>query len=342
MALTPLVPEAAFTARRLADWERLDAIVRRAQRGGVRALPAGDVALLSPSYLDACADLSRARAARYGAPLIAYLEGLCAAAHAVLYGSRSRTRLGAGRPVRVALAEALDVFPRAVRRHRIAVLVAFVLFFFPFAWGLASAMHRAEFAVRVVPEAMLRPLVDAYREGFDEERGMGIDAAMAGFYVQHNVGIALRCFATGLALGFGSAFYLAYNGMTTGAVLGYVAAKGAGANILTFVVGHGSLELGAIVLAGGAGLALGWSIVAPGERTRLASLQAAARSVTPIVFGASAMLFLAATVEGFWSASTAPAIVKRAAGGLIFLLVVSYLGLAGRGRRDAGGGQKWT
>ncbi len=35
----------------------------------------------------------------------------------------------------------------------------------------------------------------------------------------------------------------------------------------------GSLELGAIVIAGGAGLSLGWSIVSPGELTRLASLQ---------------------------------------------------------------------
>ena len=93
--------------------------------------------------------------------------------------------------------------------------------------------------------------------------------------------------------------------------MGYVAAHGAGDNILTFVVGHGSLELGAIVLAGGAGLPLGWSIVAPGDRTRVASLQAAARSVVFVVFGAAVMLFMAAAVEGFWSASTLPSVVKR-------------------------------
>ena len=76
---------------------------------------------------------------------------------------------------------------------------------------------------------------------------------MAGFYVNNNVGIALRCFATGLFFGVGSAFYLVENGLATGAIMGYVASHGAGDNILTFVVGHGSLELGAIVLAGGAG-----------------------------------------------------------------------------------------
>jgi len=125
------------------------------------------------------------------------------------------------------------------------------------------------------------------------------------------------------------------NGLATGAIMGYVGAKGAGGNILTFVVGHGSLELGAIVLAGGAGLALGWSIVAPGDRTRLASLQAAARSVVVIVFGAAVMLFMAAAVEGFWSASSLPTIVKRAVGVAMFVLVMAYMTFAGRGSEQA-------
>ena len=82
--------------------------------------------------------------------------------------------------------------------------------------------------------------------------------------------------------------------------------QGAGDNIVTFIVGHGTLELGAIVIAGGAGLVLGWSVISPGERTRVASLQRAARDVRVIVFGAAAMLLLAAAIEGFWSGSSIP------------------------------------
>jgi uncharacterized membrane protein SpoIIM required for sporulation len=178
-------------------------------------------------------------------------------------------------------------------------------------------------------------LTEAYRQGFESGRGAGIDAAMAGFYVDNNVGIALRCFATGLAFGLGSAFYLVENGLATGAILGYVAAHGAGANIMTFVIGHGSLELGAIVLAGGAGLALGWSVVAPGSRTRVASLQATARSVVVIVLGAAVMLLMAAAIEGFWSASSAAAVVKRTVGAAMFVAVGAYLALAGRGSAEA-------
>jgi uncharacterized membrane protein SpoIIM required for sporulation len=337
MTLARTSTEAAFAGRRQRDWSTLDALVRTAQSsGGLRRLRAHQVAQLSPLYRDVCADLSRAQAARYGAPLVDYLQGLTAAAHAVLYGQAKR-RWPAGQTRGSALRVALEAFPRAVRRHKVAMLVAFALFFGPFVGGLIATLAHPSFAVRIVPESELRPLVEAYRHGFESGRSAGVDAAMAGFYVQHNIGIALRCFATGLVFGVGSAFYLVENGLSTGAIVGYVASQGAGANILTFVVGHSSLELGAIVLAGGAGLALGWSIVAPGERTRVASLQAAAQSVVVVVFGAAAMLGMAAAVEGFWSASSVSSGVKRVVGGVLFFIVVAYVFAAGRGSADAGG-----
>lgn len=334
MALVSTLTEAAFARHRQPDWDQLDALVRRAQHLGLRALGPELVAQLSPLYRDVCADLARAEGARYSAPLIDFLQGLTAAAHAVLYARQPARRLAGGaRGSMVRLG--LEAFPRAVRRYRWAMLVSFVLFFVPFFVGFFATLANPAFATRVAPESMLRPLTEAYRQGFDADRGAGLDALMAGFYVQHNVGIALTCFATGLAFGLGSAFYLLFNGLSTGAVLGYVAAHGAGGNILTFVVGHSSLELGAIVLCGGAGLVLGWSIVAPGDKTRVASLQAAARGVITVVFGAAVMLLLAAAVEGFWSASAVPPAVKRAVGAALFAIVAGYIALAGRGSREA-------
>lgn len=333
MAVVSSLTEAAFVGRRQGDWQRLDLLARTVQTRGVRKVLPEELAQLSPLYRDVCADLSRADAARYSAPLIDYLQGLTAAAHAVVYGhARGRFAVpGRGSAIRAAL----EAFPRAVRRHRVAMLVSFLLFFLPFFGGLAATLADPGFALRIVPESELRPLVEAYRQGFASGRATGMDAAMAGFYVNNNVGIALRCFAMGLTAGLGSAFYLVENGIATGAIMGYVAAKGAGDNILTFIVGHGSLELGAIVLAGGAGLALGWSIVAPGDRTRVGSLQAAARSVVIIVFGAAVMLFMAAAVEGFWSSSSVPTLVKRGIGAAMFLVVTSYLVFAGRGSEQA-------
>lgn len=211
------------------------------------------------------------------------------------------------------------------------MLLAAALFFLPLALGFALAQHDPALSFRVVPEGMLRPLADAYKKGFDGGRGVGEDAFMAGYYVYNNVSIALRCFALGIFGGLGSALYLVYNGLSIGAILGYVTAQGAGGNVATFIVGHGSLELGAIVLAGGSGISLGWSLVAPGDLPRTTSLRRRAREVLVVVAGAAVMLLMAAAIEAFWSASSAAREVKLAVGGTLLVLVLAYVLLAGRG-----------
>lgn len=333
MALASALTERAFADRRQREWDDLDALTKKATHKGLRALDAKDIAKLSPLYRSVCADLAAAEAARYSAPLVDYLRGLTASAHTVMYGPHARAREDGGR---ASLRRGwLVAFPRAVRKHKIAMGLAAALFFVPFALGAVLTLRDPTFAFRIVPEAMLRPLAEAYAKGFDAGRDGGESAFMAGFYVYNNVGIALRCFALGIFGGLGSAFYLVQNGLSIGAILGYVASQGAGQNIVTFIVGHGSLELGAIVIAGGAGLSLGWSIVAPGDLPRVVSLQRRAREIVVIVAGAAVMLLMAAAVEGFWSASSAPRAVKLAVGGVLFVLVMTYIAVAGRNAEDA-------
>jgi uncharacterized membrane protein SpoIIM required for sporulation len=323
------VTEAAFVERRTADWNDLDELTRLVAYQSIRALTDKQVTSLSPLYLNACADLSRARASRYSAPLIEYLEALTASAHSVVYGAYARD--GETGPRSRRLERAITAFPRAVRARWRSVLLAALLFFVPFAFGVVMTLRHPDFALRLVPGATLEELAKVYAQGFASGRDVGESTGMAGFYVNNNVGIALRCFALGVFGGLGSVFFLVDNGLATGAILGYVASQGAGDNILTFVVGHSSLELGAIVLSGAAGMSLGWSVVAPGDRTRLEALQATAQDVVIIVFGAAVMLLMAAAIEAYWSSSAASAEVKRAWGGTMLIAVLLYMTLVGRG-----------
>ena len=322
------VTESAFAARRQADWNRLDELTRLVSERGIGVLAPRQVVDLAPLYRNACADLSRARAARYSAPLTEYLQGLTAAAHAVVYGAYARD--GESRLRGSQLRHALEAFPRAVRNRWKPITLAAVLFFAPLAFGMIATLRHPEFALKLVPGEMLQQLTEAYAKGFNDGRNVGTSTQMAGFYVNNNVGIALRCFALGIFGGIGSAFFLVDNGLSIGAILGYVASQGAGENILTFVVGHSSLELGAIVLSGGAGMSLGWSVVAPGDRTRLASLQTAAREVVVIVFGAAVMLLMAAGIEAYFSSSSLDATLKRTFVACVFLAVLNYMTFVGR------------
>lgn len=337
MAVASALTEKAFAERRRKSWDELDSLSRTTARRGLRKVAATDIAKIPSLYRDACADLAAAQAERYSAPLVDYLRGLTAAAHTVLYGPHARAR-GEGGELRFQHAW-LVAFPRAVRARWRAMSLAAALFFVPLAIGVVLTLRDPTFAFRIAPEAMLRPLTEAYANGFDAGRDAGEGTMMAGYYVYNNVGIALRCFALGIFGGIGSAFYLVQNGLSIGAILGYVASQGAGANIGTFIVGHGSLELGAIVLSGGAGLSLGWSVVAPGDQTRIASLQRTAREILVIVAGASVMLLMAAGIEAFWSASSTPRTIKLGVGGALFFGVIAYILFAGRdaaGERSGG------
>ncbi len=326
MAQLRKLTERAFVERCRPEWTELETIVHAARTRGIAKLDPKALARLSPLYRNACADMARAKSAGYTQLLGAYLGGLVADAHSLLYGPQ------AGRLRRTARAESpLTAFPRAVRARHRAVLLASALFFVPFFVALAVTLVDPSFAFRVAPESMLKPLTESYAQGFSQGRGTGQSVMMAGFYVNNNIGIALRCFALGVFGGLGSAIYLVQNGLSIGAIVGYVASQGAGDNILTFIVGHGAFELGAIVIAGGAGLSLGWSIVAPGAGTRLESVRAASKDIFVLVAGAAVMLTIAAMIEAFWSPSALSDTVKRVVGAVFHIAVVLYLVLAGRG-----------
>ncbi len=62
---------------------------------------------------------------------------------------------------------------------------------------------------------------------------------------------------------------------------------------------HGSTEFFAIVLAGAAGFRIGWSVVFPGEETRLAAATGAGRSAALVMAGVVVMLLFAGLLEGF-------------------------------------------
>jgi uncharacterized membrane protein SpoIIM required for sporulation len=311
-----------FVAARKRDWDELDALL-----GAGEPLHLKDGATISrvaALYRSLCTDLMRSRAARYTVDLASYLDALAGRAHATLYGAQPFHM-----PSLVALFR--RDFPRALRANWRPFAIACALFFVPFLIGLLGALGSDELALKVLPGSVLEGMANAYSKGFDAGRDAGAGTGMAGFYVYNNVGIAFRCFATGILFGTGSLFFLLYNGLYTGVVAGYVMSAGHGANIWTFMCGHAPFELTAIVIAGGAGLQMGYSLVDTGGLTRTGSLRRAAPAITRQILGAGMMLLIAALIEGFWSPSSAPAPLKWAVSFVFTTLVVLYLALAGRG-----------
>jgi uncharacterized membrane protein SpoIIM required for sporulation len=312
-----------FVGARQGEWNELRALL-----GGGRdlhKLPPADIARAAALYRAVCSDLMRAQANGYGPDVIVVLDGLAASAHNALYDAP---------PYRMrAVWELLAAeFPRTLRRHARFFALGVALFLLPGVLGFVGAYRSRAFALRILPEGTVEQLEESYAKGF-EGRSEDADAGMAGFYVFNNVGIAFRCFATGVLFGVGSAFFLVYNGLFIGVVAGLVTAAGHGRNLLTFTCTHGAFELTAIVISATAGMVMGYALVETGGRTRFGSLRAKGRDVANLVLGAAAMLLVAAGIEGFWSPSGVPAKVKWATAVAAYLFVASYLTFAGRADR---------
>ncbi|QEH33509.1 hypothetical protein OJF2_20110 [Aquisphaera giovannonii] len=307
------------------DWRELDRLVERLSRTGPRRASAGDVLRLGRLYRATCADLMLAEAHDLPRASVEYLHGLVGRAHNVLYRTRGFSLRDLGRAL-------FDSAPRRLRTDP-ALRIAAAVFFGSFLLCALAAAARPDFAGQVVGEAALEQIDHMYARPLSgpgsEEMGRD-DALMAGFYIRHNTSIGLQCFAWGILFGLGSLAQLLSNGIGLGTMFGHMATTPYAANFFTFVTAHSSCELTAIVLAGAAGLRMGWGLIDAHGLTRIASLRREAANALPAL-GASVVLFIAAAfIEGFVSASSLPYPAKAAVAILTAALILLYVTLGGR------------
>ncbi len=92
-----------------------------------------------------------------------------------------------------------------------------------------------------------------------------------------------------------------------------------------FVVGHGSLELPAIWISGGAGLLMAEALLFPGRYRRGVELRHKGRSSVQIIVGIVPILLVAGAIEAFISPSDLPGILKALLGLCLAALLLVYI-----------------
>jgi uncharacterized membrane protein SpoIIM required for sporulation len=326
-----------FVARRAPAWRRFEVLLNRLDTISIRRFSAAETAEFSRLFRELCHDLSLIRSRDWGRVLVSYLNDLVSRGHNAFYSSPPGNLAGLFRFLAVG-------YPRLFRRNIAYFLTAAVIFFGSLGVTWAVVQHDPSLAARIIDPQLLKLYEEMYSEhgpmsttasDSGEEKSRDFDAfgqqrtLMFGFYIHNNVGIALLCFGRGILLGVGTVYTLLSNGIVIGAITGYLLAMGHSERFLSFVISHGSFELTAIAVAGGAGLMLGNALVHPGQRTRLEALRVRGIEAIQVAAGAAAMLVVAALIEGFWSPAAIPSVVKYAVGSLLWVLVVVYLATAG-------------
>ncbi|HEY2807016.1 MAG TPA: stage II sporulation protein M [Gemmatimonadales bacterium] len=317
---------ARFIARKQQSWEAFRADAMGLERRGLKTLPGDQLTTFAARYREAAADLARARTYGVDARVVAYLERAVSAGHNALYGLRGVGRVGLGR----LLAHDLTA---ALWRSRGYIAVAFLLTAAPAVAGYQLLRSAPSRAAELLPDEMI-----ARAEGGREAVLAGVGYAqapslylplMASNIIANNVQVAIGAFAFGITAGIGTVWLLFFNGLFLGAVVGLFRNYGLAGWLLTFIAGHGILELTAIFVAGAAGLRIGRALVAPGDAPRRDALVVAGRESVLLVIAAACLLLLAGTIEGLLSASDAPVPVKLGVSATTVVLLV-LLGISGR------------
>lgn len=315
-----------FIRQRRADWRELESVLDRLRDLRTSKWSGQDIETLARLYRSVCCDLSLVQSREWGRRLEVYLNDLVAQGHGCLYRSRPGS-------VRALIQFVIHGFPALLRLHWKFFVVSLALFGIPFVTAAVIAGVDPVLAERLVDQHSLQGAVEMYQEelygqvdvAYADDR-----SAMTGFYIQNNVGIAFRTFALGILAGAGTVCTLLINGLTLGAVTGYLVHAGVADNFFSFVISHGSFELTAIVVAGAAGLLMGWGIVHPGKRTRLDSLMHHGSDSIRLAFGAGVMLLIAAGIEAWFSPLPIPHAIKYVVGTMLWVLVVVWLVLGGQ------------
>jgi uncharacterized membrane protein SpoIIM required for sporulation len=319
------VQEREFIASGRESWERLAASVEAARKRGVKHVGAPALRAMHDDYRRAAADLAYAQTHFAGSTTQAYLNRVVGQAHGELYGVAPHRLAAAWRFL------ARD-YPRLLRREWKAIAVAGALM-------IGAAV--AGWVVVHTDNALARLMLP---EGFRDispgnlAQTQKMNAASAGLYPimgaqigVNNVQVAIMAFAGGMTFGVLTVYAMLQNGAMIGVLGAMFTSAGAGLPFFALIAPHGSLELPAIVIAGGAGLKMGAALLFPGDLPRSAALRAAAPVAARLLLGTVPLFILAAAIEGFFTPTGVAAPIKIAVGAVMFALLVAYVVVPGRG-----------
>ncbi|MEM6783784.1 MAG: stage II sporulation protein M [Bacteroidota bacterium] len=253
---------------------------------------------LANAYVRLLDDLAYSRTFYPRSPTTRYLNDLAGQAHTRLHRSRRESRGRLGRFWS-------EELPRVVYAERIPLLASAALFLLMVAIGVLSTMSDPTFVRLILGDFyvnMTLANIEAgdpmavYKKAHQVDMTFGITI--------NNIRVSFLAFAGGIAAGLGTAYILVVNGIMVGAFQGFFYQQNAFyegvflESVLTIWI-HGTLEISAIILAGGAGFVMARGMLAPGTYPRGVAFLHSARQGLKLVVGLVPIFAVAGLLESF-------------------------------------------
>jgi uncharacterized membrane protein SpoIIM required for sporulation len=304
-----------FVAHHKPEWDRLEELATRRRR-----LSGAEADELVELYQRTATHLSMVQSSAPDPALIGRLSSLVAVSRAAVTGASGASWSDVARFV-------TRSFPVAVYRAR--------------AWWITVAVLSIGIAVVIGAWIARNPDVVAAISTPEELRQL-VDEDFADYYTSNPAGsfafrvwtnnawVAALALVGGAVLCLPGIYILWQNTLNIGLVGGLMASAGKLDLFLGLLTPHGLLELTAVFVAGGAGIRLGWQIIAPGPRPRSVALAEEGRSTLTIALGLIVVLLVSGVVEAFVTPSPLPTWARIGLGATVWIAFLVYVWVFGR------------
>lgn len=207
--------------------------------------------------------------------------------------------------------------PQVMWESRYAMRLSLMLFILSFGIGVLSSIINPDFARIILGDEYVEMTLRNIESGdpmavYKQSEAFGMTFGIAA----NNLFVALKTAVFGVIASVGTAFMMIYNGIMVGAFQFFFIERGLFWQSFLTIWIHGTLEISAIIIAGGAGLTAGSGLLFPGTFSRTQAFQLTMRRGLKIFIGVAPVIMLAAFFEGFLTRYTETPDIIRA----IFIL----------------------
>ena len=301
--------------KRRPHWTRLEQLMERVSRAGLKSLNRSDLRELGLLYRQAASDLAVLRADVSSLHFAGYLNQLLARAHNTIYAGHKTSHFAV-------LLFYRDTYPKVFRKNFNYCMFALILFLGGAVIGSILTLQDPDFRLRIIGPEMVQTID---RHEMWTHSVVAIKPLASSAIMTNNLSVAFTAFAAGITAGLGTMYMIIFNGLLIGVIGMACAQAGMSLQLWSFVAPHSVLELPAIFISAGAGLRIATGLLFPGTLPRRESLVVAGREAVQLVLGCVPMLFIAGVIEAFLSPTELSVRMKFLFAASMFTLLVAYL-----------------
>jgi len=273
--------EAAFTRKNADKWKAIEE--------GLHPIPDN----VASQFIELTDDLSYARTFYPGSKTEAYLNQLTSFKFVHLYKNQKLKR---GRFRNFWFRE----IPLLIAEHKRQLLLSVLFFSIGIFIGAFSAANDETFVRLILGDEYMSRTMENIKKGDPMAVYKSYDASSSFIFITaNNIKVSFIAFVAGIFISAGSIMLLMSNGIMLGAFQFFFYQKGLLFTSVLSIWVHGTLEITSIVIAGGAGIVMGNSILFPGSYPRGYAFRKGAADGIKILISLVPFFIIAGFLEGF-------------------------------------------